>query len=266
MPETVNIRGCSIGYQLQPGPGVPKILLNGIAMSMSHWTPFIDAFPGEGSFLLHDFRGQLLSGKPQGGYSLESHSDDLAVLMDHAGIGKADIIGTSYGSEVAMEFALKYPGKTRSLVIIDGVSELDPLLSAAVESWKSAALSDKRVFYRGLIPWNYSAEYLEGHLSKLKEREDMVAGLPDDYFRAFASLCDAFADIRLTPRLQGISAPCLVLVAEKDILKHGGFARIINENISGSILEIISGAGHAVVIERPGAVARRTHDFLQQLE
>jgi hypothetical protein len=37
------------------------------------------------------------------------------------------------------------------------VSELDPLLKAAVEGWKAAALAGPVVFYRTTIPWNYSA-------------------------------------------------------------------------------------------------------------
>ncbi|AHC16033.1 alpha/beta fold hydrolase [Salinispira pacifica] len=266
MPDKVTIRDCSIGYELKNGEGVTKLLLNGIGMSMNHWMPFVDAYSQHAPFLLHDFRGQLFSEKPRGGYSLQNHADDTVQLMDHLGIETADIIGTSYGSEVAMEFAIAYPRRTRSLVIIDGVSELDPVLTAAVESWKSAALSDPRVFYRSLIPWNYSAGYLETHLAQLREREELVAGLPQEYFQAFASLCDAFAEIDLTPRLEMIQCPSLVMVGENDILKHRGFARIIADNIAGSRLEIIPSAGHAVVIEQPGEVARRTHDFLKQLE
>ena len=40
---------------------------------------------------------------------------------------------------------LSIPVKANWKTIIDGVSELDPLLAAAVDSWKSAALADPRV-------------------------------------------------------------------------------------------------------------------------
>ena len=92
--------------------------------------------------LCHDLRGQTLSDKPSGDYSFEQHAADLAALLDGLGISKAHIVGTSYGSEVAMAFAIAYPERCESLSVIDGVSELDPLLRAAAESWMAAALCD----------------------------------------------------------------------------------------------------------------------------
>jgi len=52
-----------------------------------------------------------------------------------------------------------------------------------------------------------------------------------------------------------------VLVGERDILKHRGFASIIAANIAGSVLKVLPGAGHAVVIERPALVAAEIAAF-----
>ena len=43
-------------------------------------------------------------------------------------IQAAHIGGISYGAEVSMVFALKYPDRTKTLIIADGVSEIQPLL------------------------------------------------------------------------------------------------------------------------------------------
>jgi pimeloyl-ACP methyl ester carboxylesterase len=260
--EKINNKGIEFSWDIQGNTGEPLVFLNGIAMTISHWTPVIKKLKNNYRILLHDFRGQLLSGKPEGEYSLEMHADDLLVIMDETGFESAHLVGTSYGSEVAMVFALKYPERCKSLTLIDGVSELDAVLEAAVDSWKLAALIDPRLFYRTLIPWNYSPEYLKEHRQKMREREEIIVQLPPEYFKAFARLCDAFSRINLTPYIHKINCPVLVVVGELDILKHLRFSEIIKKEIPNSRLEIVAGSGHAVVIEKPKETAWLIDSFL----
>jgi 3-oxoadipate enol-lactonase len=262
MPDIV-ANGVRLRYELTGAEGPVIVLLNGIAMSIGHWKPFIEAMKGKYRVLCHDFRGQTLSEKPEGDYSLEQHAEDLSALLDALAIPVAHIVGTSYGSEVAMAFAIAYPERCATLTVIDGVSELDPVLKAAAESWMAAALCDARVFYKTLTPWTYSSAYIAANAAVLARREDSVASLPREWFEGFASLCGAFLKIDLTGKLNRITCPSFVLVGEFDILKHPGFAKIIHESISGSVLEILPGAGHAAVIEQPGPCAARFESFLE---
>ena len=263
MPDFV-ANDARLRYEMFGEKGPVIVLLNGIAMSIGHWKPFIEALGTKYRFLCHDMRGQTLSDRPKGEYSLEDHAEDLAVLMDHLSIPEAHIVGTSYGSEVAMTFALAHPEKCSSLAVIDGVSELDPLLRATAESWMAAALLDPRVFYKVLLPWTYSSDYIAANASVLAAREDSVARLPRDWFEGFASLCRAFLAIDLTPKLNRITCRTLVLVGQRDILKHEGFAAIIKNAIRGATLKVLPGAGHATVIEQPGVVAASIDAFLSE--
>lgn len=259
MAEMV-VNGVRIAYELSGeqdvgGPRAPIVFLNGIAMSISHWKPVIAALPAGTRYLCHDFRGQLLSDKPAGPYSLAMHAVDLAALIDRLGIERGHIVGTSYGSEVAMEFALLYPNRCASLTVIDGVSELDPVLEAVVISWMESAQKHARLFYKTMLPWTYSSGYISAHRDALTAREEGVASLPPAWFSAFIELCKAFLKIDLTPRIGHIGCPTTVLVGERDILKPRGFSEIIARNIPGAAMHVIPGAGHAVVIEQPAAVA-----------
>jgi 3-oxoadipate enol-lactonase len=239
--------------QNQPFP--PIVLLNGIAMSISHWKPMIAELPAGTPCVCHDFRGQTLSDKPAGPYSLEIHADDLAALLDGLGIARGHIVGTSYGSEVAMEFAIKYPERCASLMVIDGVSELDAVLEGAAISWMESAKVDPRVFYKTMQPWTYSSAFISENREMLSAREDGVAALPKAWFNGFVELCKAFLSIDLTSRLQSIKCPTTVIVGENDILKPRHFSEIIARNIHGATMQIIPGAGHAVVIEQPAKIA-----------
>jgi 3-oxoadipate enol-lactonase len=266
------INGTGLQYELTGNGEQTIVFLNGIAMSIAHWAPIAQTLAARRRCLClcHDFRGQLLSPRKASGgagaaaapIQLADHVEDLRALMGFLGIRRAHLVGTSYGAEVAMMFALACPEMTASLVVIDGVSEVDPLLRATAESWKAAALSDPVVFYRSIIPWNYSSAWLGANAEALARRETAIASLPRGYFEDFAALCDAFLDLDITGRLHEISCPTLVVVAEKDILKHAGFARMITGNIPGACLKVIGGAGHAVVIEKPAEVLAEIEGFL----
>lgn len=263
MPR-MTVDGVGLEYLLEGTGGEAVVLLNGIAMTIAHWKPVAAALSAAGyKVLSHDMRGQMLSEWPAGEYSLSLHARDLASMMRGLGIAKAHIVGTSYGAEVAMTFAIEHPQMCASVVSIDGVSEYDEVLGSAVESWKSAALSDARVFYRSLMPWNYSASFLKANAEILAKREDAIAAMPRAWFEAFARLCDSFMAIDLTKDLGKIRCPALALVAEEDILKGPKYSRIIADGISGAEYGVIPGAGHAVVIERPDAVAARLLEFLR---
>jgi 3-oxoadipate enol-lactonase len=258
------VNGVELQYELS-GTGEDTIVfLNGIAMSIAHWKPIAESLGQRHRCLSLDLRGQLLSPQARSGnpISLSDHVEDLRALVESLGIAKAHLVGTSYGSEVAMMFAARHPVMTASLVVIDGVSQLDPLLRAIAEGWKAAALADPLAFYRTIVPWNYSAAYIGTNAEALARRETAVAGLPRGYFEDFAALCDAFLDIDITPLLPRIACPTLVLVGEKDILKHAGFARIITSGVPGARMRILPGAGHAVVVEKPQAVLAEVQAFL----
>lgn len=266
MPRA-EVRGASLEYELSGTGPRTVVFLNGIAMSIAHWAPVVEPLSRRYRCLCHDMRGQLRSPRAPGAPAirLEDHVEDLRALLDALAIDSVHLVGTSYGAEVAMLFAAAYPEASASLVVIDGVSELDPLVRATAESWKAAALADPVVFYRTILPWNYSAAFIAGNREMLAQREEAVARLPRGWFEDFAALCDAFLALDITPRLSSISCPTLVLVAEKDILKHEGFARVIAGGIRGAALRVIGGAGHAVVIEKPDAVRAEVEGFLAAL-
>ena len=207
----------------------------------------------------------MLSARGSAPLSLRAHADDLAVLMHNLGIEKAHIVGTSYGGEVALEFALAYPEATSSLAVVDSVSFADPMLIAAVEGWKACALADPVAFYRSIIAWNYSADYIGANKELLAKRESAFASLPRTWFEDFAALCDAFLAIDLKGRLGAIATPTLVAWADKDILKGESYSRSIASEIRGSKTCCIPGSGHAVAMERPEALAEALLDFFESL-
>ncbi|XMB67277.1 alpha/beta hydrolase [Mycoplasmatota bacterium zrk1] len=227
---------------------------NGVMASTNSWINQYPIFEKLGyKVLLHDFKGQLKSDKPIGPYTFKDHAKEAKVLMDHLKIKKVHIIGTSYGGEVAMRFAIEYPEVTKSISIIDSVSELDSVLEYFVSGWKTLAMErDVEKFYWGMLPTIYDSSFIEDNIETLKERVEKLKRVPGEYFVGQGYLYDTFInDVYMTDELSKIKCPALVVCGENDILKPVKFSKIIADNISDSEYVIIPDCGHVTIFEKP---------------
>lgn len=258
---TADIQGTEIFYETA-GEGEPVVLLNGVMMTTQAWAPQTRALAGRHRCVLHDFRGQLRSGKPDGPLRMERHAEDLDALLDLLGIGSAHLVGASYGGEVGMMYAHAHPERVRSLAVIGSVSRPGPLLLEQVAVWADAARRDPGRLYEVTAPYNFSAGFLARNPDLVRQGAERLRAYPADFFSALARLVEAFAELNLDDRLPGIRCPTLVLCGEEDALKPVPYSRAIAERIPGAELVVVPGAGHAVAIEQADAVNAALLDFL----
>jgi len=250
MPK-IAANGIQIYYELHgPEEAEVVVLSNGILMSTASWGFQLPALSRRHRVLLYDCRGMWQSDHPAGPYSMELHADDLAGLLDALGIERAHIAGISYGGELSMAFAHKYPGRTRSLIVSSSVSQIDPLLRAWGDSWIAAARRhDPEMLFCATCPLNFSEAFIAANPAALAAARERYELLDMD---AFLELMLAFTRLELTPLLHEIRAPALVLVGEDDILKPRAYSEIIAREIPGAEFAVVPHAGHAVSWEQPG--------------
>lgn len=264
--DRMTVNGVELAFRVynSDAPRGWVVLLNGVMASYSSWSDLADRHRTAGyGLLLHDFRGQLLSEKPPGPYKFSDHSADLAALMEALAIPRAHLVGTSYGGEVALQFSLDYPGKAESLTVIDSVSEVGPLLEAAVDGWIAAAeTGDLGRFYRIMLPTIYGEEFIRHNRQFLKQRGEQVENLPSDYLTGQISLYRTFLTLDITEHLKEIALPCLVICGAEDTLKPPRYSRIIAEEIPDAELFIIPRCGHVTIFEKPEEVGTLVLGFL----
>jgi 3-oxoadipate enol-lactonase len=260
---TAEINGLNLHFDLA-GDGEPVALLNGVMMTAQSWVLQTSVFRRRYRCLLHDFRGQLLSDKPDVSWSLEDHADDLRLLLDRLGIDRCHLVGTSYGGEVGMIFASRWPDRAKTLSVISSVSEVGPELDRAVATWAAAALRAPETLYRVALPHNFSPEFIEANPEVIQQGEERLAACPPDFFPAFARLVGAFRRLDITTELGRISCPTLVMVGEADALKPPEYSRLIANQIPDAEMLVVPGAGHAVVLERPNEVNTAVLGFIEK--
>jgi 3-oxoadipate enol-lactonase len=250
MPKVI-ANGIQLYYELHgPKDADVLVLSNGVLMSTASWAFQTPILSKHYCLLLYDCRGMWQSDHPPGPYSMELHADDLAALLDALDIERAHIGGTSYGAEISMFFALKYPNRTQSLVITAAVSQLDPLLQGLTDIWIEAAQSrDPNLLFKVVYPLTFSEDWITDNQETLDLARQRYENLD---FDALLELFLCFSRLDITADLHKITAPTLVVAGELDALKSRKYSDLIAHQIPDAEYALIPHAGHAAMWEKAG--------------
>lgn len=251
---TITVNNTELYYELH-GTGADVLVLNnGVIASTRSWAYQLPAFTEHFRVLLYDMRGQGQSQKWTPGdpdYTWATHADDLAALLDALEIDTAHIGGISYGGELTLQFALRYPERCKRLVVADSVSHVEAHLRAIIEAWILAAQTgDHELFYRSTWFWNFSPSFFEQQYDFLLSRVEAAHALD---LPSVIQLCECFNTLDITAELGSIPHPTCVIVGEQDILKPPCYAETIASAIPEAELHLIPGAGHASFWEAAAA-------------
>jgi 3-oxoadipate enol-lactonase len=262
MPR-ITANGIQIYYELHgPEQAGVVVLSNGVLMTTSSWAFQRRPLSRRHRLLLYDCRGQGQSDHPPGPYSLELHADDLAALLDALGVERAHIGGTSYGAEVGLAFALKYPQRTRSLIVTSACSQVDPLLRSIAEAWLAATRAhDPDRLWQEVYPLTFSEPWIALNRQALETARERYRELD---FDAMTEMLLAFLAMDLTPQLHRIAAPTLVVTGDEDLLKPRRYSERIVAEIPDVEFAIIPHAAHAALWEQPDLFNTLLLGFLEK--
>jgi pimeloyl-ACP methyl ester carboxylesterase len=238
--------GTRIAYQTS-GSGAPLLLLSGQASSHRWWTRVRAEFDAYRRVVTFDHRGTGDSDAPPGPYSTRGFAEDAISVLDHLGIERADVYGTSMGGRVAQWIAVTHPHRVRRLVLgctsPGGTHAVER--SAAVR--RALADPDPAAARRALLGRMYSPEWLARNpgpywtlgdptMSRHARHQHLIASNGHDAWDAL-------------PR---ITAPTLVTAN----------APLLADRIPGARLHLIAGARHAYFEEYRDVAAAAVREFL----
>lgn len=264
-----NYKGTKIYYEIKGDPNGKETVafLNGVMASTTSWALLYPIFERFGfRIILHDFKGQLKSDKPEGPYTFAQHCAEAKALFESLGVEKLHLIGTSYGGEAAMKFAILYPDMVKSISVIDSVSELDSVLSGFVLGWKILCdTGDGERFFWGMAPSIYGPHFIEKNGEMLAERAKAIKSNPNGYLEGQKILYDTFAnDVYMTDELGKIKCPALIMCGQDDILKPQRFSKIMADNIPDSEFMVIPDCGHVSIFEKPKELQSAIFGFIMK--
>ena len=250
--------GVRLWYTDTGGRGVPVVFMHARTGSSSVWEHQIPAFTAAGyRFIAFDRRGWGRSVIDPTGVQPGTAADDLQRLVDHLGIDRFHLVGTAAGGFAALDYALSFPARLRSLVVansIGGVQDEDYLeLGRRLRPAQFDALPPE---IRELGP-SYRAADPEG---TRRWMEFERTSRPDGPQAPAQPLRN-----RLTfAVVAGINVPTLLITGGADLYAPPPILRLFAARIKGSQSVIAPEAGHSTYWEQPEIFNRAVLEFIRK--
>ncbi len=263
--------GLKLRYEIR-GAGDPVALIMGFSGSGRSWgEPFLALMAARFRIFMIDNRGTGESDKPDRPWKLTDMADDIACVLDHAGVAASHVYGISMGGMIAQEYALAYPSRVKGLVL--GCTNCGAAHSIAANPENIAKLMPQP----GMNPLDaaklaFSVACGKAFLNSeagqrtLAERMMESANYPITPAHTYLRQAEAIGGFDTFARLGDIKSPAMIIHGDDDNIVPVGNAEILHKGIAGSKLKILSGAGHMFFWERPEDSAKVPGDFLAGLK
>ncbi|HEY8431149.1 MAG TPA: alpha/beta hydrolase [Sandaracinaceae bacterium] len=227
------------------------------------------------------YRAHGRSGLPvdAGRIDVPAHARDLWSVLDALQIERAVLIGHSMGTQVSLEAYRLAPERVTGLVLVCGsygkvtatfhgsdvLKQVLPAILDAVERRKGLA--------RAL--WGRLPPKLAFHIARLSKEVDALAIREEDFRpymehvsamdpSIFLAMLRCAGEHTAEDLLERVTAPTLVISAERDTFTPPVLAQHMAETIPGAELFVLRGASHAAPIEQPVAIQLRIDKFLRE--
>ena len=256
--EYAELPGVRLCYRDTGGTGVPVVFLHAATGSSRVWEYQIPAFTAAGyRVIAFDRRGFGQTTIAPGGVQPGTAADDLQALMNFLHIDRVHLLGTAAGGFVALDYALSFPQRLRSLVIANSIGGVqDPDYLALGRRLRPPEFSALPADVRELGP-SYRAENPEGTRRWMElERLSRASGTPP--------AAQTMRNPVTFALLQTIRTPTLLLTGGADLYAPPPVMQLFVKRIKGSELLVVPEAGHSTYWEQPEAFNSAVLAFLRK--
>ena len=249
--------GVRIWYRDTGGSGATVVFVHAATGSSQVWEHQLPAFTAAGyRVVTYDRRGFGRSVIDPSGVQPGTGPDDLLALINRLGIDRFHLVGTAAGGGIALDFALSFPQRLRSLVVanaIGGVQDAEYLeLGQRIRPPQFDALPPD---FRELGP-SYRAANPTGTQRWLELEH---ASRPQGSRSAQTSRN------RITfALLEEMKVPTLLLTGDADLYAPPAVLRLFAARIRNSESIIVPEAGHSVYWEQPDIFNRSVLQFIRK--
>jgi pimeloyl-ACP methyl ester carboxylesterase len=249
---------------------VPLLLVHGLGDEADTWRRVLPALAVQRRLLAVDLPGFGRSDKPDAPYTVPWYAGVLLELLDVLQIERCVGVGHSLGAMVVQWLALEQPGRVERLLLLAGglvagkqrrsLAALSLRLPGIGEWWygrlrqnPQAAYESLRPFYRDLdglpqVERDFLYRRVNERVHSKKQQRAFLRTL-----RSLATWLPA-QQKRVAERLAGCTIPTRVLWGEQDLLARLENGQALAALLPHAQLTVLSGAGHNLQQEEPGAV------------
>ncbi len=237
-----HVNGINLYYEIH-GTGKPLIMLHGGFGTFETFAALLPTLTLNHQVIGVDLYGHGHTALTDRPFSFEHIADDIAALIQHLGLEKADLLGYSFGGAVALQTVIRHPQLINKLVVISSPFK------------RTGWHPEMQVGMTSIAP-----EFFVG--TPLHNAYTSVAPKPEDFFRFVTAMKDAMGqDYDWTEQVSAMKIPTLIIVGDSDglppshavaffTLLGGGLkdAGWNGEHLIASQLAILPGATHYNIV------------------
>jgi pimeloyl-ACP methyl ester carboxylesterase len=196
-----HVNGVRLYHEIH-GSGEPLIALHGGIGSLEMFGPNLAALAAHRQVIAVDLQAHGHTGDVDRPMTYEAMGDDIAALIDHLGLGAADVLGYSLGGGVALQTAIRHPDVVGKLVVV-------------------STLIRRNAFYPDILAQQgqVSAAAAEGmKQTPMYQLYSSIAPRPEDWARLLGKIGETMKqDFDLSTAVAGIKATTLIVAGDADI-------------------------------------------------
>lgn len=256
--QSLDLEGGGIFYEVF-GAGFPIVLIHDGLAHSAVWDAQVANLASDYLVIRYDRRGYGRSDQPAGPYSDVA---DLDTLINHLGIQRAILVGSSSGGGLAINYTLAHPERVEALVLVGAVVDgLGYSFHFMRRAYSNYSLDEDT----NLDNWvNDPYAVAPGNDDARSRLEAILRAFPQNLSFEKGRLAQRPEKPALA-RLAEICAPTLIVVGDRDIPDVHVHAGAIQAGILGARLVVLDGAGHLPYLERPERFNRTVREFFDRL-
>jgi pimeloyl-ACP methyl ester carboxylesterase len=251
--DRVAVNGMQLYYEVS-GKGDPLIILHGAHMNIVTMGRIVPMLARTHRVYALELQGHGRTTDIDRPITYENLADDVAAFMDAVKLTKADVFGYPMGGGVALQVAIRHPGKVDQLIVASA--------SYDASGWQPA--------YQELIP-----QMTPELFAQFEEEWRKFSPNPEG-FAAFIDKMIALEQEPMAwgPEVEALEAPTLLIAGDADVvtLEHtvamfrllgGGVMGDMGVPLPASRLAILPATSHTAVITQPKLLHAFIEPFLQ---
>ena len=261
MTEYLETNGARIAYDVS-GSGEAVVLIHAGVANRQMWDDQVDALKDAYRVIRYDTRG---FGQTETDAVSFSNRADIAALLDHLGEASAHVVGLSRGGQIALDFALEFPDRVRSLTVVaGGVGGYESPAELPAETWEPVEAMWKAKEWEALTDWE-TAFWADGQGQPPERVPEVRRRVHDWVLENYLAEKEEGEPQPLDPpaagRLGDLKAPLLVMLGTLDDPGTVDSMRHLAKSVDGARIEEFESA-HMVNLEHPDRFNRVLREHL----
>jgi pimeloyl-ACP methyl ester carboxylesterase len=241
------------------GEGPPLVLVPGLAGGVQLLGPLARVLARDFQVISYQLRGEDDCFALRRRFALADLVDDLHEFLDWFGLERPALMGVSFGGVLALELAIRRPGRMRALTLQGVGPRFEPGLLQQVAGLVLSRypLPSDNPFFNQFFNLFFGGRQQPGPLFEFVTRQCWQT---DQGVMAHRFGMVEGVDFR--GRLAAVQAPTLLLAGDRDLLVSGQGLRVMAGGLRAARAVTLPGCGHLAFVTHPERVAGEVRAFL----